>query len=153
VSLFFACPKKRDEKKGHPMTWPFGLPCASRTRWGLSDGTSLSRGERAASLRRPFGLIPPVPAMLGGVNGRRKPHPRSLLLRRAPESFAVKARRGAARMPLVFRGPRMARRKTPAKDEERRVPAKRANRRGPFSFVSFFWASKRKGPVAFRRRK
>jgi hypothetical protein len=37
--IFFARPKKTNQKKGRPVPWPFGLPCASRT--GLAHENSL----------------------------------------------------------------------------------------------------------------
>jgi hypothetical protein len=55
-------------------------------------------------------------------------------------------------MPLVFRGPGMARRKTPAKDEERRAPVGR-NSRVAFLLVTFLWPHKEKLHAAFRQKK
>jgi len=63
-SLFFARPKKRDEKKGRPMVWPCGLPCASRP-FGRT-GNSPLKSTRAQTLPR---LFPKRPAMLGCTNG------------------------------------------------------------------------------------
>jgi hypothetical protein len=169
-------------------------------------------------MRRPFGLFPPVPAMLGGVNGRGKPrdcptccsihgqkgnihpaksngsriwHPspfccaehRSRLwirpagggrdpvggtpgagvgrsarhqqcrLSRPCARLRKKLRSrepGATGMPPVFRGPGMARRKTPVKDEERREPEGR-NSRAAFLLVTFLWPHKEKSHAAFRQ--
>ena len=54
-----------------------------------------------------------------------------------------KARRGAAGMPRVFSGPGMARRKTPAKDEERKA-SRRDETQGGLSFGDFSLATQRK---------
>jgi hypothetical protein len=60
VSLFFACPKKRDEKKGHP------------TIWSLRDFPALLAfiGAKINSLRSDKFLLNPMKAaMLGCIEG------------------------------------------------------------------------------------
>ncbi len=52
--LFFACPKKSTQKKGHPpRRAACGSALAGRGVSGLADGPSLARCQFAASLRRP----------------------------------------------------------------------------------------------------
>jgi hypothetical protein len=65
-SLFFACPKKRDEKKGPPKTCPLPLARGSLRFSRRAALTKLPRYARSDNAR----LSPPDAAMLGGVNGR-----------------------------------------------------------------------------------
>ncbi|OQW69751.1 MAG: hypothetical protein BVN35_18675 [Proteobacteria bacterium ST_bin11] len=61
--------------------------------------------------------------------------------RRAPKLLVGIARRGAAGMPLVFGGPRMALPKTPTKSFGAQD---KSGIRVAFSLDTFFWPSKRK---------
>jgi hypothetical protein len=65
------------------------------------------------------------------------------VLHRAPDSFVVKAHRGAAWKPRIFRGPGKARRKIPPKDEARRVSRRDATQ-GSLFFRLFLLAEQKK---------
>jgi len=65
--LSFAPPKESNQRKGGPVA-------ASPLRSSILAGGGGKAGflpacRRAASLPRPFGLIPPKPAVLGAANG------------------------------------------------------------------------------------
>jgi hypothetical protein len=70
--------------------------------------------------------------------------PLPFVLHRAPESFAEKARRGAAWTPRVFRRDRDGPSKDPAKDEERRAFHRNATQ-GALFFRLFLLGMQKKG--------
>ena len=74
-SLFFAWPKKSNQKKGHPSSAPFAHPCAkgSRESVGVRGQAvpGLSRTS-AASLRPPLRADPRTPAAPPGTPGRAR---------------------------------------------------------------------------------
>ncbi len=98
--IFFARPKKTNQKKGRPVPWSFGLPCASRTGrarknsppWsgqavctpdrlpitsGLRDNGSAS--EIGVPTRAPSGGPPEATRSTGGESPcSRKPFPRDI---------------------------------------------------------------------------
>jgi len=46
LCIFFARPKKTNQKKGRPVPWSFGLPCASRTGLARKNSPAASSGVR-----------------------------------------------------------------------------------------------------------
>ena len=111
-SLFFACPKKRDEKKGPPKTCPLPLARGSLRFSHRPALTKLPRYARSDNAR----LSPSDAAMLGGVNGMRMHRsgygvPRSPWCSRAPQAENGSARGlsdrpkgGSSAAPVFCRG-------------------------------------------------
>ena len=143
VFIFFARPKKTNQKKGRPTIWPCGLPCASRNRRGSIYGTSLCRRSTRRILAAPLQADPS-----NSCDARR--HRRDWRWGFRPLCGA-EHRRPLWKWPNGGRqgcrpsgaGPRRARRQTPAKAEERRAPRRGATSGGPFFWFVFFGQAKK----------
>ena len=75
--IFFACPKKMGEKKGHPRTPALRLPCALPSLRSPADRPSLAwRRERGHPVRAPSGLtlLGPVLDVIHGVSKNIRQH-------------------------------------------------------------------------------
>jgi hypothetical protein len=147
-------PKENEPKEKAPDDLPASrVPCASRKLRGSTRGHHWPSGERAASMRRPFGLFLQFLRCSAASTGKNKnQNPRIPVLgfsipwccteHRSPlRKRPAGARQGRR---ASFAGPGMARRKTPAKDEERRVP-RRGAIQGVLSFRLFSLDKQRKG--------
>jgi len=138
-SIFFACPKKIDEKKGHPKTCP-SLREVFPARLALGGARELAPVGRSDTPRS----SPPATAMLGGVNGNRVPRsscgvPNTPWCRRAPQvrnrparGLSDRAQRGSSAAPVLGRGAQGSRSEAQTKPW------------GAFSFAFFSLGKQRK---------